>query len=281
MIRAHRGDLSRPRRTSLFTAAALAPAGFPASALAEEMNASALASFFRVALDLQHSDVAVLALMVGVIFFAAITAVMLLRTRRRAEQADADARAEIMTLRAEADRSRALLLSEPQVIVIWPATGEEPDILGDTSIVTTAPVARRALAFGTWLAPDRARAMERAVEALRARGEGFAMALTTLAGRPIEAEGRAIGNRAVLRLKDVSGAMRELAELGARHDKLVRDVDTLQALIESLPSPVWARDATGRLVFVNPAYVRAVEGGRAPTCWSAGWNCPTARRARI
>src|SRR5687767_11943498 len=105
MIRAHGGDLSRPRRSKVCTAAVLAATGFPASALAEEMDASALASFFRAALELQHSDIAVLALMVGVIFFAAITAVMLLRTRRRAEQADADARTEIMTLRAEADRS--------------------------------------------------------------------------------------------------------------------------------------------------------------------------------
>src|SRR5262249_3366085 len=124
-----------------------------------------------------------------------------------------------------------------------------------------APVPRRALAFGTWLESTDAHALDSAVEALRARGQGFAMALTTTGGRHIEAEGRAVGNRAVLRLKDTSGATRELAELRARHDQLLREIDTLQSLIEALPAPIWARDRGGRLVFVNPAYVRAVEAG--------------------
>ena len=66
--------------------------------------------------------------------------------------------------------------------------------------------------------------MEHAVDALRARGEGFAMQLMTLAGRAIEADGRAIGGRAVLRLSDASGLKRELAELNARHEKLVHEV---------------------------------------------------------
>ena len=101
--------------------------------------------------------------------------------------------------------------------------------------------------------------MEHAVDALRADGEGFSMPLMTLAGRPIEAEGRAIGGRAVLRLRDVSGLKRELAELNARHEKLVSDTESLRTLIEALPSPVWARDIAGALTFVNPAYARAVE----------------------
>ena len=80
---------------------------------------------------------------------------------------------------------------------------------------------QRALAFGSWLEPDKAQAMEHAVDALRAEGEGFSMQLMTLAGRAIEADGRAIGGRAVLRLRDASGLKRELAELNARHEKLV------------------------------------------------------------
>src|SRR6185312_15696146 len=115
------------------------------------------------------------------------------------------------------------------------------------------------LAFGAWLEPDKAQAMERAVDALRARGEGFNMQLVTLSGRAIEADGRAIGGRAVLRLRDASGLKRELAELSARHEKLASESETLRALIEALPQPVWARDIAGALTFVNPAYARAVE----------------------
>ena len=77
------------------------------------------------------------------------------------------------------------------------------------------------LAFGSWLDAGKATAMERAVEALRARGEAFSMTLTTLAGHPIEAQGRAIGGRAVLRLKDASGIKRDLVDLVGRHEALL------------------------------------------------------------
>ena len=107
--------------------------------------------------------------------------------------------------------------------------------------------------------PVRATAMEQAVEALRSRGEPFSMAFTTLGGRPIEAQGRAIAGRAVLRLKDASGVKRDLLDLAGRHEALLTEVASLRALVEKLPSPVWTRDAAGRLTFVNAAYARAVE----------------------
>ena len=76
----------------------------------------------------------------------------------------------------------------------------------------------RVLAFGSWLEPAAAQRMEQAVETLRGEGRGFVMTLTTTAGRPVEAEGRAVGGRAVLRLRDVGGIERELIELAGRHD---------------------------------------------------------------
>ena len=125
--------------------------------------------------------------------------------------------------------------------------------------MTNAAAPQRVLAFGTWLEPDKAQAMERAVDALRANGEGFTMQLMTLAGHAIEADGRVIGGRAVLRLRDVSGIKRELAELNARHEKFAGEMESLRALLDALPSPVWARDLAGALVFANPAFARAVE----------------------
>src|SRR5262249_44090384 len=259
VIRANVGVCSRPRRIELRVATAFAAVACPTAAQAAQgFDASLLLAFLNAALALDPYEIAALALTLGVIFFATLTAIMLLRTPARAERMEAEARVEIMALKAEVDRAKALLLSEPQVIVVWPASGEEPEILGDSGIVTPAPVPRRALAFGTWLDSADAGALDSAVETLRARGQGFALALTTTGGRHIEAEGRAVGNRAVLRLKDTSGATRELADLRARHDQLLREIDTLQSLIEALPAPIWARDGGGRLVFVNPAYVRAV-----------------------
>jgi signal transduction histidine kinase len=62
-----------------------------------------------------------------------------------------------------------------------------------------------------------------------------------------------------LRLREVTGVKYELAELAARHQKQSDDNAALRSLIEALPSPVWARDDAGKLVFVNQAYARAVD----------------------
>jgi signal transduction histidine kinase len=182
----------------------------------------------------------------------------LLRTGSRLQRLEASAHDEVAGLRGDLDRANALLLSEPQVMVDWPAASDQPSIEGDPALVGVgAP--HRVLAFGSWLDPQRASAMEKAVEALRTRGEAFSMAFTTLGGRPIEAQGRALAGRAVLRLKDATGVKRELLALAGRHEKLLSEVASLRALIEQLPSPVWTRDPAGRLTFVNAAYARAVE----------------------
>ncbi len=208
---------------------------------------------------LNRNDIAAVVLTLGVLLFAVVSAIMLVRTRARAASADAASRDQIMALKAERDRFNALLMSEPQILVSWAAADNEPDIRGDITLVTGAAMPQRALAFGSWLDPDKAQAMEHAVDALRAHGEGFSMQLMTLAGRAIEADGRAIGGRAVLRLRDASGLKRELTELNARHEKLAHDMESLRGLIDALPSPVWARDIAGSLTFVNPAYARAVD----------------------
>jgi len=208
---------------------------------------------------LDRHEFAALVLTLGMVLFAVVSAIMLVRARARTSTAEATFRERIVSLKAERDRFNALLLSEPQILVSWAAADNEPDIIGDTALVTTAALPERVLAFGTWLETEKAQAMERAVDALRANGESFAMQLMTRAGRAIEADGRAIGGRAVLRLRDVSGLKRELAELNARHEKLVSDMESLRALIEALPAPVWTRDIAGSLVFANSAYARAVE----------------------
>jgi len=206
-----------------------------------------------------HETIANFTLIVGLLVFAALAVLALLRARRQAVRSDAAARDDAVALRAEIDRLKALLLAEPQVLIEWPAASDKPEIVGDTTLLVMGGVPERVLAFGAWLEPADAQRVEQAVDMLRAEGRGFAMALTTLSGRPVEVEGRAVAGRAVLRLRDVSGVERELSEVAARHDKLAGDVATMRGVLDSLPAPVWARDAEGRLIFANAAYARAVE----------------------
>jgi signal transduction histidine kinase len=230
-----------------------------AAAYAQATAPSNVDLYITAFASLDRHEIAALALTLGVVLFAVVTSIMLVRTRQRAAIAEIASRHEIDRLTAEIDRVNALLLSEPQIVVAWAAGSDEPDIVGDVTIVTLSTMPQRVLAFGSWLPADQAQIMEQAAARLRATGEGFAMTLNTLGGKSIEAEGRAIGGRAVMRLRDVSGIKGELAALTTRHDGLLNDMTALRTLIDSLPFPVWARDSEGRLDFVNAAYASAVE----------------------
>src|SRR5581483_7298301 len=132
-------------------------ATFIALSLAEPAAAKDLAlpispaDYWQALIHLNRSEIAALALVLGVIFFAVVTAIMLVRTRVAAAQREAAFRNEIMTLTAEVDRVNTLLLSEPQIVIAWAAAMDEPEIVGDIGIVTQAGVTQRVLAFGSWL----------------------------------------------------------------------------------------------------------------------------------
>ena len=217
-------------------------------------GATAIAAVHSAVATLRGQEVTALTLILILVGFALLASVSLFRTRRIASRTEMNSRDETIALQAEVDRLKALLLSEPQVLVTWAAAADQPEILGDVAIIMPGGVPERVLAFGTWLEPAAAQRMEQAVDVLRSEGRSFLMTLTTRAGHPIEAEGRAIGGRAVLRLRDVSGIEQELLDLAGRHDQLLSDVETMRTMLESLPAPVWTRDSTGRLIFVNSAY---------------------------
>ena len=263
IIRTSRSYAHRRRARGIggFLAAISAIASFPAAA--SEQPALSLQELVLTAhRSIDQHEIAFFALIVGVILFAVVTAVMLLRTRARAARLETWSRDEFTRLRDELDRANAVILSEPQIVVDWQAGSDEPGIEGDLSALGVS-ASHRVLAFGSWLDAGKASAIERAVDALRARGEAFSMTLTTLTGHPIEAHGRAIGGRAVLRLKDASGIKRELVNLVGRYERQSSELAALRALAEKLPSPVWTRDAAGHLTFVNATYTRAVEAKNA------------------
>ncbi len=98
-----------------------------------------------------------------------------------------------------------------------------------------------------------------AVDELRARGTPFSIVLARKDKGEFEAIGQTVGPRAVVRIRDVSGALREVKRLS----DLMEDTETerrqLAALLHSLPQPAWIRDTTGKLTWLNKAYATAVD----------------------
>ena len=229
---------------------------FVTSASAEPTLADRLVDFVQA---LSRQEVTSLALTLGILLFAVVTAIAFLRSRGSAAAERSEARREIARLRAEADRMTALLLSEPQVVVIWRSLNAEPVVLGDVAGISGLESSRRVLAFGSWLGAEPAAAMEAAVDALRKRGKAFGFSILTPRGKHIEAEGRPVGGVAVLRLRDITGAKRDYAAVAAKHKQLEDEIELVRNLLELMPAPVWIRDAEGKLVFANRAYASAVE----------------------
>ena len=207
----------------------------------------------------QNQGFASVAIFASLVLLTSVTAVLHLTGRKQWTQREASLAADLTDARARLDRAGVFLSAEPQIVVAWGGATGEPEIAGDLALVTDAPAPRRVLGFGSWLAPDLARRVEAAVETLRKRGEGFRFTVASLAGRHLDLEGRAIGGRAILRIRDVSGDRLELARLRELHARLSAEATALRAALDLEPAPVWARDRDGKLIFVNAAYARAVE----------------------
>jgi signal transduction histidine kinase len=213
--------------------------------------------------DFNRQEIAALATALALLGFSVVSAILLMRASVRAAKAEARLRSEIAELQAQADRFRALLFAEPQILISWPAGDNRPQISGDTALLMPQESQQfqpqRILAFGTWLPPEPALQMDHAVDALREHGEGFLLNLTTSNGYAIEAMGRAIGGQAIVRIRELSGLRKELAETILRHKTLLEETEMLRGFAAAAPWPIWAKGAKGRLGYANAAYARATE----------------------
>jgi signal transduction histidine kinase len=262
------GVIAAIRRT-LLSCTSLARNGLPALGATLLSIAPAHAGELHVLhaistyLDFNRQEFAVLTTALALVGFSVVAAILLMHTRVRAAKSEARLRSDIQGLQAEADRFRALLFAEPQILISWAAGDNRPQISGDTSLLMPQEhqqhSPQRILAFGTWLPPEPALQMDHAVDALREAGEGFLLNLTTSNGHAFEAMGRAIGGQAIVRIRELSGLRRELAETNLRHKALSEETEMLRGFAAAAPWPIWAKRAKGGLSYANAAYARATD----------------------
>ncbi len=210
-------------------------------------------------IGMNHQEFAALTTALSLLGFSVVAAILLMRTRLRAARNEAGLRGDIQRLQSEADRYRSLLFAEPQVLIAWPAGEDRPEISGDVSSLTSQELSQRILAFGTWLPAGPALQMDRAIDTLRESGEGFLLNLNASNGIPVEVIGRAIGGQAIVRIRELSGVRRELAETHLRHNALLQETEMLRGFAQSAPWPIWAKQADGRLQYANAAYAKAAD----------------------
>jgi len=200
------------------------------------------------------------AVFTGVMGAALLSAIWLIRERGRIASDNLDLRGRIAELSTALQRSEALLNLKDQRLVVWMKDNPKPDIVGSLSLTAGVPEERaQFLAFGRWLSPRSAAALERAISDLRGGGRPFEMVAETQNGALLEVHGRASAANAVVRFLSLSDAQKAHGRLKADHAQLAGENDAIRSLLDALPLPFWLREDNGRLRWVNRAFARAVD----------------------
>lgn len=165
---------------------------------------------------------------------------------------------ENMELRADLDAARSLIRFDTQILVSWRSPADAPELQGDIETFKRLIKCDQPLAFGQWLPPDQAQALDAALDMLKVKGEAFVLSLVTRERRYLDAHGRVMAGRAVLRLHDKTTERQEIFEISRKHDRLKGEALGLRAMLDLLAQPIWLRDADGKLTWVNEPYAFAV-----------------------
>ena len=208
-----------------------------------------------VGLGLNH--LLMMALFVGT---ATIALVLVYAITRRATSVIRRARDETANMRQRLSAAEAILKAERQALIFWEPGQGLKLITHSLDDVPGLPKGQpELLRFGTWLEPQSADQLKRGLDELFATGHPFNLLLRTAAGGHLEADGRAAGTRAVLRLREVAAYKRDMVKILDQHRQLSRDLTTWRTLLDAMPLPIWLKSSDGRIEWANRTYVKSVE----------------------
>lgn len=201
--------------------------------------------------------------LLGLTAFATAIAILHVRARRSWNEHFEEQRALVADLQSRTERLSIFMNAEAQILINWDGNDGEPSVEGDAKVLGEGLTLRQAARFSDWLGPLEVSTVRTAVDKLRSRGESFSLTVNALSGALIEIEGKPVAGRAIMRLRAVTGERLERVRLGEKLEELSDLLLSLREMLDAIPQPVWLRDVAGRLVWVNAAYVQAVEAGSA------------------
>ncbi|MGI9525207.1 MAG: PAS-domain containing protein [Hyphomicrobiaceae bacterium] len=191
--------------------------------------------------------------LLGVIALAAFLATRSFRLVRAARE-------EISSLKLNLQTAEAIFRTEPQVLIFWDQVEGLQVVTHTLTTIEGLPQKEgQLLRFGSWLDQASAHSLKDGLDHLFADGRAFTLYLRLRSGAEVEADGRATGTRAVLRLRDVAGAKRDFVRILDRYREISNDIRASRALLDVLPFPVWLKSNDGRIKWVNARFVAAVE----------------------
>ena len=198
---------------------------------------------------------------VSTLLLAAIVMLWALIAVRRMAASKFQVDTRVQELEGELNEAQAILNAEPSLLFIWRSGADMADsITGDMRGTVKLPIQNAQLGdFHTWLDEESAHAVVAALASLRASGTPFNIGLKTLEGELVEADGRAAGGVATMRIRPLTGDRRNTKELTFDVRRLGKQVERLSAVLDKAPFPVFLRDEDGALVWVNQCYLDGIE----------------------
>jgi signal transduction histidine kinase len=192
-------------------------------------------------------------------------------------------------MEAELEKADGVLSAHPGLVLVWEDDYDaiekgwgSPKILGgpaalaslmsfsndDAGEADASPVDRLLRALGDLPVDDDGpqediKKLKDKVRELRAHGIAFSGSIVTSEGRAIEADGRVAGGQVALWLTDPAARMAEDGGIMGKVRERTSDLHGALSLLERAPVPAWRRGADLSLVWVNRAYVEAVEATNA------------------
>ncbi|MEM1288352.1 MAG: ATP-binding protein [Pseudomonadota bacterium] len=189
-----------------------------------------------------------LSLMLGAVLAATVRA---LGASRRAQRTSSS---QLESILSTLDLSQALVeTSGDGLILVKPDGGL--DVVNCPDNRSNLPSSAEALVrFENWIEPADAQTLRDAVKALGEEGKAFTTDLRTASGTLINAEGRPVGARLILRLRDLSRLQRDFAEALHMTASFEGETRRFRSLLNSLDFPIWTADADGLVSWSNDAF---------------------------
>lgn len=199
-------------------------------------------------------------LSLGALLFSGLMSFYALNVQQAAAEVRARANKDVNTIHQELNLAQAMLKAEPQLLMLWDDKGEPNLIIHTLDTDTGIPFHfSETLYFDEWLEIASAHELRAKLEELFHDGQSFTITIRTLTGHHLEADGRSAGGTAILRLRNIAGSASEIANIYEHRRHLSQLVDAQKSLLDALPLPVWFRDESGKITWVNQSYIDSVE----------------------
>jgi signal transduction histidine kinase len=209
--------------------------------------------------DLSRMTLAFAFALMVVAIYAATISILHIRARRQWNEHAQETNRALQETQAQVERLSTFLATDRQVMIVWGAPSAAPEIEGDPGALIEANSAQRLLSFSEWLPGELAQKLDRETFRLRQEGIAFALTTKTLAGDHIEIEGRPVAGRAVMVVRVLTGEQLAMARLMDERAAVETMFARMRGMLDAIAQPTWLRDRHGRLLWVNAAYLEAVD----------------------